>query len=87
MTIMFTTSSASGNAFWMRCVRDERYKLIHFYNIGEWELYDLEEDPQEVRNVYGDSSYARVEQRLKRELERLREVYRVSEDTDPVEGG
>jgi arylsulfatase A-like enzyme len=25
-------------------VRDQRYKLIHFYNLDEWELYDLAED-------------------------------------------
>lgn len=31
-------------------VRTRRYKLIHFYHdIDEWELYDLEKDPQEMR--------------------------------------
>ena len=35
-------------------VRTDRYKLIHFYNdIDEWELYDLQADPTEMRNIYG----------------------------------
>ena len=38
-------------------VRTERYKLIHFYNdIDEWELYDLQEDPTEMHNLYGQPS-------------------------------
>ena len=39
-------------------VRTERYKLIHFYNdIDEWELYDLQEDPTEMHNLYGQPGY------------------------------
>lgn len=35
-------------------VRNDRWKLIHFYNdIDQWELYDLQEDPHELRNLYG----------------------------------
>jgi len=35
-------------------VRDSRYKLIHFYrDIDVWELYDLQNDPQELHNIYG----------------------------------
>ena len=31
-------------------VRNDRWKLIHFYNdIDQWELYDLQEDPHELR--------------------------------------
>ena len=30
----------------VRGVRDDRYKLMHFYVSNEWELFDLEEDPQ-----------------------------------------
>ena len=26
-------------------VRSQRYKLIHYYDLGEWELFDLERDP------------------------------------------
>lgn len=34
-------------------MRTDRYKLIHFYNdIDKWELYDLQEDPSEMNNIY-----------------------------------
>ncbi len=66
-------------------VRDHRYKLIYFYNLDEWEFYDLVEDPEEIRNSYGESRYAETIERLRAELARLRELYRVPEDTDPVE--
>ncbi len=40
-------------------VRTQRYKLIHFYNdIDEWELYDLQRDPHELKSVYNDPGYA-----------------------------
>jgi arylsulfatase A-like enzyme len=68
-------------------VRDRRYKLIYFYNLDEWELYDLAEDPQELRNVYGDARYAPVVERLKKELNRLREQYQVPPDTLPLTSG
>jgi arylsulfatase A-like enzyme len=56
-------------------VRTERYKLIHFYDIEEWELYDLKKDPQEMRSVYSDPDYAKVVVDMKRKLEELRESY------------
>ena len=57
-------------------VRTDRYKLISFYTIDAWELFDLEKDPHELRNVYGEKPYARVTQELKAELMRLRREYR-----------
>jgi arylsulfatase A-like enzyme len=49
-----------------------RAKLINFYPLGEWELYDLEKDPHEMVNVYGVSDYAKTQAELHAELERLR---------------
>jgi arylsulfatase A-like enzyme len=66
-------------------VRTERYKLIHFYNLGEWELYDLEKDPQEMRSVYSDPAYAGVVQEMTAELARLQEELEVPDDTGSVE--
>ncbi len=61
-------------------VRTERYKLIHFYgDMDHWELYDLEEDPNELTNLYGHEAYARVQAELHEELERLRSEYQVQE--------
>ena len=57
-------------------VRTERYKLIHFYNdIDEWELYDLQEDPKEMHNLYGQKGYEKVTEDLMQELIKLQKQY------------
>ncbi len=54
----------------------EQYKLVHYYyDVDEWELIDRIKDPQELRNVYGDPSYAPVVAELHRKLESLRKQY------------
>jgi arylsulfatase A-like enzyme len=58
-------------------VTNGRAKLIHFYPLGEWELYDLEKDPHELSNVYGRPEYAELQKELHAELERLREELEV----------
>jgi len=54
---------------------DGRYKLMNFYDLEEWELYDLETDPQELQNQYANPEYAAVVARMHAELARLREHY------------
>ena len=62
-------------------VRTRRHKLIHFYHdIDAWELYDLQADPHELKNVYADPKYADVVARLKAELARLRKQYGDSDE-------
>lgn len=57
-------------------VRDDRYKLIHFYNdIDVWELYDLREDPHEMNNLYGKPGYEEVAKRMRDELHKLQKQY------------
>lgn len=58
-------------------VRSDRYKLMHFYDLNEWELFDLEEDPYEMRSVYGDPAYAGAEREMKLELAKMRRQYKV----------
>ena len=53
-------------------VRTERYKLIHFNKIDQWELYDLEKDPREMKNVYAEPGYAETVKKLKEEMQRLK---------------
>jgi arylsulfatase A-like enzyme len=53
-------------------VRTERYKLIYFNRIDAWELYDLQKDPTEIRNIYEEKDSAVIVQQLKKELKRLR---------------
>lgn len=58
-------------------VKTKRYKLIHFYNdIDEWELYDLEKDPEEMNNVYDDPEYVDIRQELHERLAELKEYYK-----------
>jgi arylsulfatase A-like enzyme len=63
-----------------------RHKLIHFYHNDEWELFDLEQDPHELRSLYNDPAAADVQQILMAELQRLREVYHVPDDPRPEPG-
>jgi N-acetylglucosamine-6-sulfatase len=56
-------------------VRTERYKLVYYYETAEWEMFDLETDPAEMRNVYDDPAHASTVADLKRELRRLRVEY------------
>jgi len=53
-------------------VRTDRYKLIYFHRLDQWELYDLQADPAELNNVYADPAFAGTVKDLKAELRRLR---------------
>jgi arylsulfatase A-like enzyme len=53
-------------------VRTHRYKLIYYNKINQWELFDLEKDPHELRNVYADPANAATVQTLKDEMYRLK---------------
>jgi len=56
-------------------VFDGRHKLIHYYDLNEWELFDLEADPNEMRSVYGNPIYSLTQSRLEKRLKELREQY------------
>ena len=60
-------------------VADERYKLIHYKHddVDEWEFFDHQRDPSEMKSVYGNPEYAGAIARLKRELSRLKEEYKI----------
>ena len=57
---------------------------MHFYNLDEWELYDLKTDPGEMRSVFSDPAYAEIAERLRRELRRLQKHYAVPDDSGSV---
>ena len=57
-------------------IKTDRYKLMHFYyTMDEWELYDLETDPNEMNNIYAQASPELIEN-LKKELQELRTEYK-----------
>lgn len=61
-------------------VRTKRYKLIHVYDdIDEWELYDLDKDPNELINVVDNKDYAEVKKQLQDKLKSLQLQYQVTQ--------
>jgi arylsulfatase A-like enzyme len=67
-------------------VVDKRFKLIRFYGPDvpdgeEWELFDLDLDPNEMTNIYNDPIQSHRITRMKQELQRLREYYNVPPDS------
>ena len=63
-------------------VRNQRYKLIYWYNKGfglpgcqdggektEWELFDCDKDPLELVNIANDGQYAEILSQMKAELD------------------
>jgi N-acetylglucosamine-6-sulfatase len=58
-----------------KAVRTDRYKYIHWVNRGSAgeldELYDLDSDPYELRNLNRTRAMAPVRERMRRELRRL----------------
>ena len=60
-------------------VATKGHKLIRYpAPIDEWELYDLKEDPQELRSVFGEPAYAKTTRNLEKELIRLRKELKVT---------
>lgn len=53
-------------------IRTARYKLIRFYDHKNfWELYDLQKDPHEMKNLYGQKKYETITLDLKKQLRQL----------------
>ena len=62
-------------------ISTEQYKLIHYYyNIDEWEMYDIKADPQEMRNVYNDPAYTFIKKDMHKRLEKIMIKYNDSEE-------
>ncbi len=63
-------------------IRTSRYKLIGYYTVNEWELFDLEKDPDEMENLFEWSGYKvhpdyqAVADDLVSQLKGLREKYK-----------
>jgi arylsulfatase A-like enzyme len=53
-------------------IRTEKWVLVRFYGPGNfWELYDLDRDPHEMKNLYGGTGYGGVVKELKQKLKGL----------------
>ena len=58
----------------------EDWKLVHFYKDDVWELYNLNSDPNEIKNVYGASGTEAITAKMKDEMNRLQKLYTVPEE-------
>lgn len=62
-------------------IRTSRYKLISYYNINQWELFDLEKDPDEMESLCIGGGYRiqpgyeAIAANLVKELQAARDLY------------
>ncbi|MDA8976504.1 sulfatase [bacterium] len=56
-------------------IRTDRYKLINFYEFGEWEFYDLKTDPDELKNLYGNPEKKDLIEQIRKQLLELQKDY------------
>ena len=56
-------------------IRDQRYKLISFYELNQWEFYDLKNDPNELNNLINDESWSNEVIRMKKRLKILKNKF------------
>jgi arylsulfatase A-like enzyme len=57
-------------------VRTRTHKLIYFWKKDQWELFDLERDPYELHNLYGEPGLESLTADLKRQLAQLKREVR-----------
>ncbi len=57
-------------------IKTKRYKLIRFYKrVSSWELYDLDKDPNEMKNLIDEKKYQKQIVKLKIDLLQLIKKY------------
>jgi N-acetylglucosamine-6-sulfatase len=64
-------------------LRTLRYKLIHFYTENEFNLFDLEQDPMEMRSLHEDPAYADILADMKQRYQQARSRYGVPDEYGP----
>ena len=69
---------------WEILRRRHRSTCIHYYNLDEWELFDLKQDPREMKSVYYQPEYQEVVSQLKTRVGELQQQYAVPDDRGSV---
>lgn len=68
-------------------VRTDRYKLMFFPRTREWNLFDLEKDPLELKSVHGEPEYAEILAGMQKRYRDLRQFYEVNSAVIPATRG
>jgi arylsulfatase A-like enzyme len=55
-------------------VRTEKYKLIHYPHIGKTQLFDLENDPLEMKDLYANSEMKEIKEDLIKRLKKQQKI-------------
>lgn len=85
---LFNVHRGGGPGTDWRGIRTKEWIYAHHY-AGDWVLYDLINDPYELRNLIDDDDYATTKQALQRQLRELRDtlgeaIPLVGTDPDPI---
>lgn len=64
-------------------IATERHKLIYYYDLGEWELFDVLSDPLEQKNLWAEPRASQVRSELVRKL--IAEQRRLREEPEIIE--
>ncbi len=65
-------------------VRTQRHKLMFFPDTKEWNLFDLEKDPGEMKSLHEDPAYSETMVDMTRRYHALRKTYGMSSATVPA---
>jgi N-acetylglucosamine-6-sulfatase len=68
-------------------IRTLRHKLMYFPRTREWNLFDLERDPQELASVHADPAYAETLRAMQQRYRDLRQFYGVNSAAIPETRG
>ncbi len=65
-------------------IRTDRYKLMYFPRSREWQLFDLQSDPQELRSRHADPEYANILDGMQRRYHDVRTFYKINTAVIPA---
>lgn len=57
-------------------VRTQSHKLFYLPQTDEWQMFDLVNDPQEMKNIHGQPDAAKIQQQLHAKYDELRSSYK-----------
>ncbi|MCL2815310.1 MAG: sulfatase-like hydrolase/transferase, partial [Oscillospiraceae bacterium] len=83
-SVMVVHFAASSDKQWsdIHCLIYGRYKLVYHAGSGKGELYDLESDPRELKNLYEAPAYSEIRQEL---IIKLLDRLIIERDMEPLQ--